>query len=376
MKFIITREILLPGLQTVCSAVERRQTLPILSNLLLCIEKDLLSLTTTDMEVELMVEITQSFNEKGEITLPARKLLDICRTLPEGSELRFEIKEKEDDTKENKLHIRSGHSRFTLVTMPAREFPLTDMSKEVSRFYISQKKFRALLQNTQFAMAQQDVRYYLNGLLLEIEKNTLRAVATDGHRLALDETEIEEGPDLKEPRQIIIPRKGISELTRLLQDKDERIEINISSNHVRMIIDKLKFTSKLIDGRFPDYQRVMPSEEKGFIVIADREKLKQSLTRASILSNEKYRGIRINLKNSCLRADARNPEQEEAEEELEVVYTGDELEIGFNVAYLLDILGIIKTEKVRIKVQDSSNSCLILPDNGYNCKFVVMPMRL
>ena len=366
MKFKINRENLLPGLQTVCGVVERRQTLPILSNILLVIENNSLSLMSTDMEVELMVKLTESFDVSGEITLPARKLLDICRTLPESAELNFEIKN-------DKTHIKSKHSRFTLATLPAKEFPSIDITDINQSFTISQKRFRALLENTQFAMAQQDVRYYLNGLLLELENNRLRAVATDGHRLALDETDITVA--INETLQIIVPRKGISELMRLLKDSDDEVQVQLSTNHIRINAGDLQFTSKLIDGRFPDYQRVIPKEPSSFAIV-NREGLKQSLTRASILSNEKYRGIRVILQKSNLRALAHNPEQEEAEEEIEIEYSGDEIEIGFNVAYLLDTLGIIKTDKVRIGVSDSSSSCMILPEIDTGSKYVVMPMRL
>jgi DNA polymerase-3 subunit beta len=366
MKFTINRELLLPALQTVCGVVERRQTLPILSNILLVIENNYLSLMSTDMEVELMVKLNESFNVSGEITLPARKLLDICRTLPESANLNFEINN-------DKTHIKSKHSRFTLATLPATEFPSIDISDINQSFTISQKRFRTLLENTQFAMAQQDVRYYLNGLLLELENNKLRAVATDGHRLALDETDITVA--INETLQIIVPRKGISELMRLLKDNDDEIQVQISTNHIRINIGDVQFISKLIDGRFPDYQRVIPKEPGAFAIV-NREGLKQSLTRASILSNEKYRGIRVILQKTSLRALAHNPEQEEAEEEIEVEYSGDEIEIGFNVAYLLDTLGIIKTDKVRIGVSDSSSSCMILPEIDTGSKYVVMPMRL
>jgi DNA polymerase-3 subunit beta len=366
MKFKINRETLLPTLQIVCGVVERRQTLPILSNILLTIENNFLSLMSTDMEVELMVRLAETFDVSGEITLPARKLLDICRTLPESAELDFEINN-------DKTRIRSERSRFTLATLPATEFPSIDITETNLCFTISQERFRTLLENTQFAMAQQDVRYYLNGLLLELENNRLRAVATDGHRLALDETDII--VDIEEPLQIIVPRKGISELMRLLKDSEDEAQVQISTNHIRIIVGNLQFTSKLIDGRFPDYQRVIP-QEPGSFAIVNRERLKQSLTRASILSNEKYRGIRVILQKTSLRALAHNQEQEEAEEEIEVEYSGDELEIGFNVAYLLDTLGIIKTEKVRIGVSDSNSSCLILPEIETESKYVVMPMRL
>lgn len=365
MKFNIDRDVLLPVLQTVSGVVDRRQTLPILSNLLFNLEQDSLSVTATDMEVELIVKIDIPLGLTGELTVPARKLLDICRALPQESKLEFEVKN-------DRVLIKSGRSRFTLATLPAPEYPVIDITENIAVFNIKQKVLDQLLSNTQFAMAQQDVRYYLNGLLLEISSDKLRAVATDGHRLALDETDIQ--TTVNEPIQIIVPRKGITELTRLLQDESE-IEIQVSSNHIRIKNAGSCFTSKLIDGRFPDYKRVIP-ELSETPVFADREELKSSLTRASILSNEKYRGVRIILSSNSLRALAHNPEQEEAEEELEVQYEGPELEIGFNVSYLLDTLSIIKSEKVKLSVLDANSSCLVLPEDESNCQYVVMPMRL
>ena len=366
MKFNINRDALLPVLQTVSGVVDRRQTLPILSNILMNIESGSLTITATDMEVELIVAIDVQLEQTGELTLPARKLLDICRALPQEAKLQFEVKN-------DRVLIKSGKSRFTLASLPAQEYPVIDITENVVSFNIKQKKLEKLLENTQFAMAQQDVRYYLNGLLLEISKNNIRAVATDGHRLALDESEIE--LEIEEPIQIIVPRKGITELTRLLQDDDSEIEIQISTNHIRVKNENSCFTSKLIDGRFPDYQRVIP-ELSETPVIANKEELRNSLTRASILSNEKYRGVRIIFASNSLRALAHNPEQEEAEEELEVDYSGTEIEIGFNVSYLLDTLSIIKSEKVKLSVLDPNSSCLLLPEDESNCQYVVMPMRL
>ncbi len=365
MKFNIDRDALLPVLQAVSGVVDRRQTLPILSNLLFNLEPDFLSVTATDMEVELIVKLKVKLEQTGELTLPARKLFDICRALPQESKLQFEVKN-------DRVLIKSGKSRFTLATLPAPEYPVIDITENIAVFNIKQKELDQLLSNTQFAMAQQDVRYYLNGLLLEISADKLRAVATDGHRLALDETNIKTSID--ELIQIIVPRKGITELTRMLQG-DSEIEIQVSTNHIRIKNADTCFTSKLIDGRFPDYNRVIP-ELSETPVLADREELKNSLTRASILSNEKYRGVRIILSSNSLRALAHNPEQEEAEEELEVQYEGAEIEIGFNVSYLLDTLSIIKSSKVKLSVLDANSSCLILPKDDSNCQYVVMPMRL
>ncbi len=366
MKFTIDRDALLPILQTVNSVVEKRQTLPILSHLLIDIKEKSLSITATDTEVEIIVTSDMQLGEIVKLTLPARKLLDICRALPPAAVLNFEIHN-------DRILVKSAKSRFTLATLPAEEYPVIDSIANTANFKIQQKKLEQLLENTHFAMAQQDVRYYLNGLLLEISNHKLRAVATDGHRLALDEAGIQ--TDLSEPMQIIVPRKGITELTRLLQDDDSEIDIQVSTNHIRVEINNTCFTSKLIDGQFPDYQRVIPALSET-PVVADREALKNSLTRASILSNEKYRGVRMIFNANSLHALAHNPEQEEAEEELEVAYKGPEIEIGFNVSYLLDTLSIIKSKKVILSVLDPNSSCLVLPEDESICQYVVMPMRL
>lgn len=366
MNINIKREDILPALQIVNGVVERRQTLPILSNLLLVAAKDKLKLTASDMEVELVAEIDKSCDEPGEITLPARKLLDICRALPEDAEIKIQ-------TSGDQIQVRSGKSRFTLSTLPAQEYPLVEMGGSTAEFSLSQQTLKSLLERTAFAMAQQDVRYYLNGLLLEMESNTIRTVATDGHRLALCDTGIE--LEMEQPVQIIVPRKGVQELIRLLDDTDKEVTVRISSNHIQIVMEGLQFTSKLIDGKFPDYERVIPEFGKTPI-LADREQLRQSLIRASILSNEKYRGVRLLLDKDRLRAIAHNPEQEEAEEEVAVNYDGTELEIGFNVSYLLDALAIIKSTQVRLTINDPNSSCLLLPEEGSDCKYVVMPMRL
>src|SRR3990172_10411589 len=366
MKFSIHREQLLPALQIVNGVVERRQTLPILSNLLLVAEKKSLTLTATDMEVELVVTIENHIDSTGELTIPARKLLDICRTLPENSKMLIE-------SKGERVLVTSGKSRFTLSTLAAKEFPLVENINKNTEFKISCKVLRSLLDRTAFAMAQQDVRYYLNGLLLEVEKGILRAVATDGHRLALCETE----NTFEEPgnKQIIIPRKAVTELVRILDDGQGEAAIEISHNYIRIDLGTLRFTSKLIEGKFPDYNRVIPKQNDN-PVTANKEVLRQALTRASILSNEKYRGVRIILEQNTIKALTHNPEQEEAEEEIEVKYQGPEMEIGFNVSYLLDALNVIKTEEVLLTISDPNSSCLILAEGDKDCKLVVMPMRL
>ena len=366
MNFNIKRSDLLPCLQCVSGNIDRRQTLPILSNLLFDIKPNSFSVTTTDMEVELVVEVEVKLGESTRLTLPARKLFDICRSLPNDSELEFNIKDE-------KAYIESGKSKFTLATLPAQEYPVIDINEETIDFNLSYDKLIGLLENTQFAMAQQDVRYYLNGLMLEISSGNLKAVATDGHRLAFDETDVETSSN--EDRQIIIPRKGVTELIRLLQSSQNEANIRVSKNHIQVTSGKLSFTSKLIDGKFPDYQRVIP-ELSETIIVADREELKNSLARVSILSNEKYRGVKMIFSNDSLRVLAHNPEKEEAEEEVNIVYQGDEMEIGFNVSYLIDALTAIDNKKVKLSILNPNSSCLIISEKKSRSQYVVMPMKL
>ncbi len=366
MQFTIGKETLLRPLQIVIGVVERRQTLPVLSNVLVSRRPNELVLTATDLEVEAQARLPLPGDEEGEITVPARKLFDICKALPDGSELRLEL---EGD----RMRLRGGRSRFTLSTLPAEEFPQIEDIREQSRFSMAAADLRRLMEKTHFCMAQQDVRYYLNGLLLELGTGQVRAVATDGHRLALCEQPL---PGLEgAAQQVIVPRKGIQELLRLLQDAEGDAVVALGENHVRVEVDGLRFTSKLIDGRFPDYQRVLPTDA-GRVLMADRRALKDALSRTSILSNEKYRGIRFVLEPGLLRVQAHNPEREEAEEELEVEYDGPPFEIGFNVNYLLDALNAIEGESVSLAMRDSNSSALVRDVASEACRYVVMPMRL
>jgi len=318
------------------------------------------------MEVEIVVYLDVKSGQPGTITVPARKFLDICRALPVDAKMTITLQDE-------KVKIQSGRSRFLLATQPAGEFPGIGGFETFVAFDITAETLRALVEGTQFAMAHQDVRYYLNGLLFELGEGQIRTVATDGHRLALCDRSIDTGDS--EPRQIIVPRKGVVELMRMLSGGDDSIHIEIGGNHLKATTARQSLTTKLVDGRFPDYERVIPraGEKK---VFADRETLKAGLARASILSNEKFRGVRIVLSKNQLTAIAHNPEQEEAEEEIEVRYDGGELEIGFNVSYLLDVLGVLKSENVRIDFIDSNSSCLIQDPDDESARYVIMPMRL
>ncbi|MBT4855073.1 MAG: DNA polymerase III subunit beta, partial [Halieaceae bacterium] len=327
MKFSISREALIKPLNLVAGVVERRQTLPILSNVLLNLEGTQLSLTGTDLEVELIGRVeVEAGGVDGEITVPARKLVDICKSLPDSSQIEFSVDS-------GKAMVKAGRGRFTLSTLPATEFPSVDESAGDQTLEVAQSVVKRLIDRTAFAMAQQDVRYYLNGMLLELKAGRLRMVATDGHRLALcTANEAVSTGDAA----IIIPRKGVLELSRLL-DTDESIRLVIGSNHIRAANQQFTFTSKLVDGKFPEYERVLPkSADK--TVIGQRLELRQAFTRTAILSNEKYRGVRLKLSADTLDITANNPEQEQAEEVVAVEYQGEELEVGFNVSYLLDVL--------------------------------------
>lgn len=367
MKFTISRDALLKPLNLVAGVVERRQTLPILANVLLVLEGDRLSLTGTDLEVELVGRVQLgSAGDSGEVTVPARKLVDICKSLPEGSDISFSV----DD---GKVTVRCGRSRFTLSTLPAREFPNVEDSMGTHQFTIKQGQLKRLIDRTGFAMAQQDVRYYLNGMLWELSDKQLRVVATDGHRLAL--CTLPEKIDASGDTQVILPRKGVLELSRLLLEEDQDIAVVIGSNHIRATTDEFTFTSKLVDGKFPDYQRVLPRAPDK-MVIGSRIELRQAFSRTAILSNEKYRGVRLKLTDNSLDIVANNPEQEEAEEAVPVEYQGDSLEVGFNVSYLLDVLGVLSGEQVKISLSDPNSSALLEESEVGDSLYVVMPMRL
>ena len=366
MKFKIQREAFLKPLQQIIGVVERRQTLPVLGNILVQADGQGLTLTATDLEVELVARLPMEVEQTGETTLPARKLLDICRTLPDGAQIELTVDQ-------DRAVVRSGKSRFTLATLPASDFPVVEELKNTQAFRFPQKDLKELIDRTHFSMAQQDVRYYLNGLMLELDKKGIRCVATDGHRLALCELAAKTG--VGDNQQVIVPRKGVQELLRLLENEDAEVDIQIGGNHIRVSMPAIRFTSKLIDGRFPDYKRVLPKGGDKEIQ-ADRNVLRQALARTSILSNEKYRGIRLSLDEKVLKIQAHNPEQEEAEEELEIDYGGNTLEIGFNVTYLLDALAALPGENVRIILSDANSSCLIEDAGAGHCRYVVMPMRL
>ena len=366
MKFTVSREDFLKPLQLVVGVVERRQTLPILSNVLIQLTDGRLSLTGTDLEVEIVGHLNLNAPaESGEITVPARKLMDICRSLPDGAEITF-------SEEGGRVLVTSGRSRFTLSSLPANEFPSVDDGPGKREFVISQSELKQLISHTSFAMAQQDVRYYLNGMLLEVGENRARVVATDGHRLAMMDVQV---PSLDgDLTQAILPRKGVIELSRLLAD-DGDVTVVLGNNHIRIATEEFRFTSKLVDGAYPDYDRVLPKGGDKQMM-GNREELRNAFSRTAILSNEKYRGVRLLLSEGQLTLVANNPEQEEAQEDVTVNYTAEDLEVGFNVSYVIDVLNVLSGEEARFTLSDANSSALIEDPAKESAVYVVMPMRL
>jgi len=361
------RDELLAPLSAVSGIIERRHTLPILSNVLIERAQDMLAFLATDIEIQIAARsaIGAPADARG-VTVGARKLLDILRALPEGAEVTLQQQDK-------RLLVKAGKSRFTLQTLAAEDFPrLARPTGESAKFELEQKALRRLLSLVQYAMAQQDIRYYLNGLLMVVEEGGLKLVATDGHRLAFAALKL----GAKLPRQeVIVPRKTVLELGKLLADSDAPVKIEIAATQASFSFGDIDLVSKLIDGKFPDYTRVIPTGHKNRLQI-EREPLRQALLRAAILSNEKFRGVRWVLGDGILKIVSSNAEQEEAHEELEVKYSGDALDIGFNVNYLLDVLNNVSGDGIECAFGDSASSALITYGAEKDFKYVVMPMRI
>lgn len=367
MKFSVSREELLRPLQKVVNVIERRQTLPVLSNVLVDVsEQGLLSLTATDLEIELHDDLYVNVTTPGRTTIPGRKLHDICRNLPEGVEISLAQKDA-------KIQVKAGKSQFSLATLPAAEFPELDDIKGGQKFNLPQAAVRKAIQKTQFSMGVQDVRYYLNGLLFELTPTLMRMVSTDGHRLSLSSVEV--ALPITEKLQAIVPRKGVAELVRIMDLDSDEVQVQMTANHIRFHIGSTRFTSKLIDGKFPDYNRVLPSGNTNIAMI-DREELKQALSRVAILSNEKYRGVRLLFSENQLVMQTDNPDQEKAEESIEIEFPAVDIEIGFNVSYVLEVLNALEGELVKFHLKDSSSSCLVTESESEVSEYVVMPMRL
>ena len=366
MQFSIQREALLKPLNQVVGVVERRQTLPVLANLLVTVTGEAVSFTATDLELEMVARAVAENLEAGEITIPARKLFDICRALPDGC--RIDVKQQGE-----RVVVSAGRSRFTLATLPAREFPQVESLEWNERVTLPESTLKELIDRTAFAMAHQDVRYYLNGALLDLREGALRCVATDGHRLALCETIIDSNAPSR--RQLILPRKGVTELQRLLDAGDGTVDVEFGRNHVRVTRQDFVFTSKLIDGRFPDYEAVIPIGADKLVTLG-REEFRAALQRASILSNEKFRGVRLEVSPDKLQIIAHNPEQEEAVEEVEARAGVDGLAVGFNVNYLLDALAALRGSEIVLCLRDANSSCLLKDTDNERSRHVVMPLRL
>lgn len=367
MKLTISREAILTPIQIISGVVERKQTMPVLSNLLVIAENGEVTLTGTNMEVELVCKLEgANVLADGQITVPARKLVDICRSLAADSQIELTLEGE-------KMHLRSGKSHFTLSTLPADQFPNTEQNEHDIAVTFAQKDFKAMLDATAFAMAQQDVRYYLNGMLLELGNLYVRTVATDGHRLAL--SSLDTDLTMEQVKQIIIPRKGVVEFSRLLSDIDDEVVVSIGESHIYSQIGNYTFTSKLIDGKFPDYNRVIPKGGDK-VLVADREALKNMFMRASILSHENIRGVQLHLTQNQLQVFANNPEHEQAEDSLEVIYDGADLQIGFNVSYLIDVMNVITDEAVKLTLSNPNSSALIESTEKSDNLYVIMPMRL
>ncbi len=368
MHFEIAREQLLPPLRILASIVERKQIQPVLGNALVSTSGGKLLLVGTDSHIEIACTIELHSGDDGmNTTIPILKWFEICRSLPDGSLIR--VREEEH----GRVSINAGKSKFSLATLPADTYPNSKPLQPDREFLLPQGMLRDLFARTSFAMAQQDVRFYLNGMLMHVQDEQVSMVATDGHRLALTihPFAMTEG----EPVQVIIPRKGVLELLKILEDSDDEVRIAIGGGHIRFELPKLTFTSKLIDGNYPDYARVIPDHPEHELVV-DCAQFKQSLSRVAILANDNNKGVRLELSPNEFRIRAHNPEQEEAEEELDARYEGDDLEIGFNVSYLLDTINAIATSSVRLRFIDSSSSCLITAMDDDSTKYVIMPMRL
>ncbi|MDB4039955.1 DNA polymerase III subunit beta [Methylophilaceae bacterium] len=366
MNIKIDRELLLTPLGNVSGIVEKRHALPILSNLLLEGNGGKLKFTATDLEMQISTHVATEITDNFQLTISAKKLFDITRALPESSKIDIQI----EDTK---VIVKAKKSRFNLQTLPPQDYPLMKKDEnDIVELTLPQNEFKALLKQVDFAMAQQDIRYYLNGLLIEVKDNNINIVGTDGHRLSFTSLALK---DPTKPVQIIVPRKTIVELVKLLNDTDDLLEISFSNNQAAFKFNDIDLITKVIDGKFPDYSRVIPQGHNNFFDI-ERALLLDSMLRASILSNDKYRGIRMVIEEGNLKLVSNNSEQEQAEEELEIDYKGEKIDIGFNVTYLIDVLTNIQSQKLTIAFSDSSSSCLVTIPNNEKYKYVVMPMRI
>jgi len=368
MKFTTEKNEIVEALQMGASVAERRQTIPILANLRIIAKEGKVEITATDLEIQIktITEVKQ-VKEEGEITVSARKMSELCRSLPEKEALEF-------DLSNGKLTVSSKNFHADFATISALDFPELEIKEETNSLSISSSALQRLLNKTAFCMASQDVRYYLNGLLVEYRDGEVNAVATDGHRLALATKELNKTNSIEGVRQIL-PRKAVLELSKILRKENEDIKITFGNSSLSIQDENLDFSTKLIDGKFPDYEKVLPSGDPNSLEVS-KESLQSALSRASVLSNEKYRGVRFALDKNTLKLTANNPEKESAEELLDVNYNGNPMEIGFNIGYLLDVLGAIETDNVELNFYGEESSCLIREPENKTEVYVIMPMRL
>jgi DNA polymerase-3 subunit beta len=380
MKFIINREQILPPLQQIVSVIEKRQTMPILSNVLMVIKDDQLFMTGTDLEIQLIAKINITDAKAGAITVPARKFLDICRLLPNEAIIKFELQDdaSRDDASQSgagasKVKIASSRSRFSLSCLPAANYPEFAESHFEHQLFINAGKLKKAFDKTLFCMASQDVRYYLNGLLFNISNSKLKIVTSDGHRLSIYEDTLDQ-PSGFEAR-IILPRKGVIELSRLLDDPEIELKIDFSSNNIQVFIKNLVFSAKLVDSKYPDFSKVFRQAFFDPIYI-QKLILKDALTRVAILSNEKFKGVTFDISTESLRISTHNPEHDEAEEELIIDYSGEPLSIAFNAQYLLDAVSNLDSDLAILTIACNASSCFIDEPDDCGYKFIVMPMRM
>lgn len=368
MNINIQKETLEKPLSQIIGVVEKRQTLPILGNVYLQLEENKLTLIGSDLETEITTRVHNISGQDGKTTVSARKLFDICRSLPNESQLSLVVEE------DNKMVVKAGKSRFTLQTLSAVDYPRLEETQWKQEFSLSQKQLSSLLTQTSFSMAQQDVRYFLNGLLIEIRNDQILSVATDGHRLAKTQISVDPlGIDLV---QSIVPRKAVLEIGKFLDaDSDEKVDIKLNASHILIQSGDFLFISKLIDGRFPDYEKVIPSNLDKHIII-DRSKLIEILNRAAILSNEKFRGVSLSVDQNVLTVHSHNPDQEYAKDEMQVDYTGEGIEIGFNVNYLLEALKACNSKDIDLGLLDPNTSCTFHGADSSETLYLIMPMRL
>lgn len=368
MNINIQKETLEQPLSQIIGVVEKRQTLPILGNVYLELNQNKLTLIGSDLETEITTRVDNVSGEDGKTTVSARKLFDICRSLPNESQLSLIVEE------DNKMVVKAGKSRFTLQTLSAIDYPRLEETQWKQEFSLSQKKLNSLLTATSFSMAQQDVRYFLNGLLIEIHDDHILSVATDGHRLAKTQITVESlGIDLV---QSIVPRKAVLEIAKFLDaNSDDVVDVKLNASHILVQSGNFMFISKLIDGRFPDYEKVIPANLDKHIII-DRSKLIDILTRAAILSNEKFRGVSLGVDQNVLTVKSHNPDQEHAKDEMEVEYSGEAIEIGFNVNYLLEALKACDSDNIDLGLLDPNTSCTFHAEQSDDTLYLIMPMRL